>query len=680
MRKLLSFFAFMLGFILLAGCSSTQEEPTPPEPPTDDQIKPEIELIEIEVTAENYTFEIKANKPCEYGYFYMSDLEGGTVPAMPEWFNINSGNVEDSAFETLENLEPNTSYKLYVAARSIDDGEYSAVKTMTFTTLDDGKFKAIEVTEVGTDYFVFNINLEGNYLFLAFEKAYLSIFGTAENYLTQKSIREYGPKSIRWENGGTYGNEYMTVQPNMPYVIAAVNCNADGSFYDSEGNLLYEVYTYEVTTKALDESNAKVEITLSNITSTSVDIKAVPDELVSTYYLYIIDTATFTDRLEIYGEGAFMAVMKSSYAWSAMSSLERTWGGLAPSTDYTLLKLIVDRAGAEAFSWQEFSTTEATGAPAELSAELIAASKDPHKTLELKIQTNGVSAKYAFNTTADVDLVRDSNYTDSQIAQSRGADLTEEQMTKANGAGVSITLENLWPETEYTATIRVLNEEQTETVKAVTFTTPAKALPTRVESKLFEELVGEWELSYSYMNYYYEIERIDGAVVKIAAGVDDYTEELYRSHNRLVILDWAWQSTWATEDYTSFLPTHLMDSHSYWSENPNLAYRDYGPKVFLEIANGDVVTMPTEKGTYFFNPSIIDNFKLEFFGTDINLKQNAPCAFPVTISEDGNTITIGQYISGAEFDYGVYRPAIWNNNTELRNVATSDIVLKRVVK
>lgn len=674
MRKLLSFFTFMLGVALFVGCSP--DTPTPPKDPND-HVKPEIELVEVEVTAETFTFEIQANKPCEYGYYYMSDLEGGSAPAMPEWFNANSGNVEDTTYITISELNPNTSYKLYVAARSLDDGEYSTVKTLAFTTLDDGKFKAIEVTEIGTDYFVFNINFEGNYLFLAFEKAYLSIFGTAENYLTQKSIREYGPKSIRWENGGTYGNEYMSVKPNMPYIIAAVNCNTDGSFYDNEGNLLYEVYTYEVTTKALDESNAKVEITLGNITSTSVDIKAVPDELVSTYYLYVIDTATFTDRLEIYGEGAFMAVMKSSYAWSAVSSIERTWGGLTPSTNYTLLKLIVDRAGAEAFSWQEFTTTEAVGAPAELSAELMAASKEPHKTLDLKIQTNGVSAKYAFNTTADVDLVRDSNYTDSQIAQSRGADLTEEQMAQANGAGVNITLENLWPETEYTAIIRVLNEEKTETVKTVTFTTPAKAVPTRVESELFTSLIGEWKVTYNYMDYYYENKRIDGVVVKIAAGVDDYTSELYRSHNRLVILDWPYQES---NDHTSFLPKHLMANHSYWSENPNLAYRDYGPKVFLEIANGDVVTMPTEKGTYFFNPSIINNFKLEFFGTDINLKQNAPCAFPVTVSEDGNTITIGQYVSGAEFDYGVYRPAIWNNNTELRNVATSDIVLKRVVK
>ncbi|MBR5206168.1 MAG: hypothetical protein IKW52_03275, partial [Alistipes sp.] len=131
-------------------------------------------------------------------------------------------------------------------------------------------------------------------------------------------------------------------------------------------------------------------------------------------------------------------------------------------------------------------------------------------------------------------------------------------------------------------------------------------------------------------------------------------------------------------DYTSFLPEHLMASDSYWAENPNLAYRDYGPKIFLEIAANGVVTVPTEENTYFYNPRVTDNFSLSFYGTDYNLKQNAPCAFPVSISDDGNTITIGQCISGAEFDYGVYRPAIWYNDTELRNLATSDIVLQRV--
>ena len=679
MRKLFSFFAFMLSIVLFAACTPNEEPtPTPPngqEP--EEHIKPEIELVEVEVTAETYTFEIQANKPCEYGYVYVSDLEDSTVPAMPEWFNTNSGEVEDTAYVTISDLSPNTSYKLYVAARSLEDGEYSAVKTMSFSTLDDGKFKPIEVTEIGTDYFVFKLNLQGDYVFLAFEKAYLTLFGSAENYLAQKNIRENGPKTIRWENGGSYGNEPMSVKPNMTYVIAAVNCDAGGNFYDNDGNLLNEFYTYEVTTKSLNESQAVVDVTLSNITSTSVDIKAVPDQTVSTYYLFIQDTETFTTNMELYGQGAYMAVMKSSYAWSSTAALERTWGGLTPSTNYTLMKLIVDRGGAEAFSWQEFTTLGASGTPAELTAELVAAATDPHKTLELVIKTNGVSAKYAFNTTADVKIEREKGMTDADIAAYRGADLTAEQMTEATLTGTRIKLENLWPETEYTAIVNVLNEEKTVTTKTLTFKTPAKALPTRVESELFTSLIGEWEVTYNYMDYYYENKRIDGAVVKIAAGVDNYTSELYRSHNRLVILDWPYQDNWQTEDYTSFLPEHLMASDSYWAENPNLAYRDYGPKIFLEIAANGVVTVPTEKNTYFFNPQVLDNFSLSFYGTDYNLKQNAPCAFPVSISDDGNTITIGQCISGAEFDYGVYRPAIWNNDIELRNLATSDIVLKR---
>ena len=46
-------------------------------------------------------------------------------------------------------------------------------------------------------------------------------------------------------------------------------------------------------------------------------------------------------------------------------------------------------------------------------------------------------------------------------------------------------------------------------------------------------------------------------------------------------------------------------------------------------------------------------------------------------SEDGNTLTIGAYHSGAEFSYGVYRPSVFRDN-DMWSVATSDIVLKRV--
>ncbi|MBR2368399.1 MAG: hypothetical protein IKA81_07330 [Alistipes sp.] len=678
MKRLFSFWAILVSVLFAIGCDNT-ETPTPPTP-DEPNLKPEITLTPLETTAYTFTFDIQVNEPCEYGYYVASSLDTTPVPDMPTWFDYNKGEVESSTVVTIENLTTNTPYTLYVVARSIADGELSAVKTLEFTTEDDGKFKPIEIISVETNSFTFKVNIDGRFAFLAFEEAYLSLFGTAENYLTQKNILEYGPKEIVWEDGGTYGYEMMTVKPNMNYIIVATACDENGRFLDDEGNFINEVYTATVTTKSKDHSQSKVEIQLNNITSTSVDIKAIPDDTVSTFYIFVQDTETFEKNLEIYGEGAYMSVMKSAYSWSSTTTLERTWGNLTPSTPYNLLLLVVDRAGGEAFSWIEFTTLEPSGPAATLEAELVAANENPHKTLELRIKTNGTSAKYAFNTTADVNTERKKGMTDNDIAANRGAELTAEQMSEATSTGVSIKLEELWPETEYTAIVRVLTAEKIETVKALTFTTPAKPLPARVESSLFEKLVGEWEVSYSYIDYMGDSQSINGAVVRIAAGVDDVTSEVYRSNNRLVILDWPYQSNWEEVDYTSFTPKDLMNSNAYWKENPNLAYRDYGPKVFLEIGNGDTITMPTEKNSYFFNPKFVDGYTLYFFGTDYAKGQNAPCAFPVTLSNDGNTLTIGAYVSGAEFYYGTYRPAVWYDEAAIRNCATSDIVLRRVTE
>ena len=88
--------------------------------------------------------------------------------------------------------------------------------------------------------------------------------------------------------------------------------------------------------------------------------------------------------------------------------------------------------------------------------------------------------------------------------------------------------------------------------------------------------------------------------------------------------------------------------------------------------------MPSEKNHYLYNWGD-DGYTLYFYGADYDAKQSAPATFPVTLSEDGNTLTIGECKSGAEFNYGVYRPSVFRDN-EMWAVATSDIVLKRVVK
>ena len=81
-------------------------------------------------------------------------------------------------------------------------------------------------------------------------------------------------------------------------------------------------------------------------------------------------------------------------------------------------------------------------------------------------------------------------------------------------------------------------------------------------------------------------------------------------------------------------------------------------------------------GNYLYNWGD-DGYILYFYGADYNNKKSAPATFPVTLSADGNTLSIGACHSGAEFDYGVYRPSVFRDQ-EMWAVAISDIVLKRV--
>jgi hypothetical protein len=114
----------------------------------------------------------------------------------------------------------------------------------------------------------------------------------------------------------------------------------------------------------------------------------------------------------------------------------------------------------------------------------------------------------------------------------------------------------------------------------------------------------------------------------------------------------------------------------YYSYGHNLIYRDYGPKIFLEIGEGDTLSVPSSKSCYLYNWDTIGY--LNFFGCDIEQNFTAPATFPVTLSEDGNTLTIGACQSGEEFGYGVYRPAVFLNDYQFKACAKGDIYLRRV--
>ena len=676
MRKLNYLWALLASALIVVGCNPDTTEPEPkPEPGPDNPTpteKPEITLSQTEVTFDTFTFEITTTVAGELGYAVVA--EGYDSPKIDELYALNSAEVNDKLTITVSDLNDNTNYTLIAVLRA--GNQQSAPKTLKFTTPDDGVANPIVIHSATYDTISFSINIAGSYVFQCIDKAYLEYNNlTPEEYISMTGIgiSSKGEITVDWVNGGTYGSYNMNVREDSDYyVIAAI----------AEGQTVVGDIFYKTThTPKRPTSTAGLTTELTDITSTSVNIKTTPDSSVVDYYIYVRDKAWSDSIIDSYGESMLATLVSypSSGSWILTGANEEVWSGLEPNTEYVCHILVNDNKGAQSLSLVPFTTLEANQAAPTVEASLTAAAENGYCTLNLNLYSaEASSVKYAFNTKADVDAERKNGLSDSQIAEMYGMSLSAEQVASIRTTGLTLKQEDLFPEVEYVAIISVKNAEKTETLKVTSATTPAKPLPARVDSELFTSLLGEWEVSYSLVQFNNVEVNIYNAKVTIAQGADNASADYYRSHNRLVIQGWPFNveadGTHSAMPYYS--PADLKDANSYWANNPQLALRDYGPKVFLEIGEGGVVTMPSSRGEYFYNWASDGTFY--FFGADLQNEFTAPASFPVTVSADGNTITIGACHSGEEFGYGIYRPAVFRYGTEPWALATSDIVLKRV--
>ncbi|MBP3547939.1 MAG: hypothetical protein J6J64_04620 [Alistipes sp.] len=674
MRKNLLLWSIITATLFAVSCGDDSKidnnQPTPPTP----VVTPEISVKEVEVTPNSYTFEITTNTPGEYGYVYAKD--GFEAPSFQEWFAHNSGEITDKATVVIDKLNDNTTYNLYVVLRSAADGTYSDPCRMTFTTPDDGQADVITIDNVTYDTISFTINISGSYVFQCIDKAYLEYMAVSpESYITTPGIgiQSQGAQSVDWFDGGKFGDYDMRVREDSDYYVIAAITNGQ--------EITDQIFIEELRTPKKPHSNAGITTEFKEISSTSVTISTTPDSNITEYYVYVRDKAWAEQILAVYDESMLATLVKSpsAGAWHLTAANEQTWGGLTPSTEYYCMIVIVDNMGAEAFSKIEFSTIESQLAAPEVELSLTNPADNGHNTLSLNIYSaDAASVRVAFNTKADISALRNNDLSDEYILNNYGIDLSGEQVEAIRTTGLSIAMGDLFPEVEYVAIVSVKNSEHTATIMAATKATTAKPVPARVESDLFTTLQGEWTVSYSLVQYNFVEVAIYDAPVTIAQGVDATSEAKYREQNRLVILDWPFDvdSQGSLNHLKTYSPADLMEADpEYWGAYPELTYRDYGPKVFLEIGADGSVTVPTEKGEYFYNWSSDGTFY--FFGCDFNNEFTAPATFPVTVSADGNTITIGAHYSGEEFGYGVYRPSVFRDNA-MWAVATSDIVLKRV--
>ena len=280
---------------------------------------------------------------------------------------------------------------------------------------------------------------------------------------------------------------------------------------------------------------------------------------------------------------------------------------------------------------------------------------DPYEMSVKCVPTDGVDEYYYyFAETTKVDAMlaqlEDENAYLSYQAMNVGIKYEGEQTLSHKG---------LKPETAYTAVVMAIDKKGYRMMTSAGESTEAVVQSERVESPLFESLLGEWTGVQTVTDGYSE-PMVSEFTVTIASGVSDYDYD-YRANNQLVALVDGWC------DIAYYSVTDLVE---YEIEEPELKW---GPKWVFDIAEGDVVTMDgyarhSVIGWMFFG----DCFML--CADPVNLGVEVDNNFNVSVSEDGSTLTISSPVAN-------YYPSLVYNFEGYGWMAyyygASDIVLTR---
>ena len=282
--------------------------------------------------------------------------------------------------------------------------------------------------------------------------------------------------------------------------------------------------------------------------------------------------------------------------------------------------------------------------------------------------TDAVSAKYYVNETEVIEnAVESGDFTYESIATQYGKDLDEERLQKAlSEDGLTLIMSGISSEQSYTVVIVATGNKGATAEAHSSATTEAEPLPAPVQSELYTKLAGNWTMTTTAEDNGTETTlAYDVTIAASNSGVS------YQDRNQLVV-----SGPIIFQNFYSIKA--LMDAG--WGKGK--AMQNWGPKFFLQIAEGDKVTVPANLNQYFLNwnsQSLGEVYLLGYqeVGDQVKLGvQNEEAAFPVTISADFNTITIKSYSE----DGGEYMPGVFNwinNQWKLVEMFTSEIVLTR---
>ena len=381
------------------------------------------------------------------------------------------------------------------------------------------------------------------------------------------------------------------------------------------------------------ENGIKIEVDQDRLTAYQVIYSIYPEDKDAYFYCDVMSKARFeTANLEEV-KAEFDTALRN-YAQMTEATYEEVCeqmlfkgdqvdflsnAGYRENTDFVIYSFYWTEGNVELsnVSVTEFRTPAHVDSTESVAIEF--SGVDPYEmTVKCTPSTGVAEYYYYFDETTKVDAMlaklEDKNAYLSYQAMNLSMKYTSEQTLSQKG---------LKPETSYTALVMLIDTKGNRAQVSASQTTDAVQQNERVESALFESLLGEWTGVQTISDGYSEPLENEFSV-NIVASVDGYD---YRANNQLVAL----VDGWCNVAYYS-----IADLIEYEIEDPELKW---GPKWVLDIAEGDVVTIDgyarhSVVGWMFFG----DCFMLSADATSQSVTIDT--TMKVTVSEDGNTLTI----------------------------------------
>ena len=382
-----------------------------------------------------------------------------------------------------------------------------------------------------------------------------------------------------------------------------------------------------------EKSLFNISVQEDKLSAFSVTFDIVPEDKEAKYYYDIISKAriseidinTLKDEIEA-GSAKMAELTGTPYDEVLEQMLSKgdqlsvlSNAGYRPETDFYIYAFYWDATSNDELVLCEFSTPAMK--ESKESIEIVTTAIDTHSiNVELTPSSGVTEYWYYFAERTKVEAMfkalEDDNAFMSYHAMNVGSRMEGQQAMEHKG---------LKPETEYMAVVMGIDSELNRFQLSEVFATCSEQTQQRVESELFEKLLGEWTGTQTITDLYAEPME-NTFSVNILQNVDDVNYD-YRAMNQLV----ATVDGWCNIDYystTELVEMEIEDAEEKW-----------GPKWVFNIAEGDVVTMDGKAcnsvvGWLFFGDCFMLNMAAD--GSAINTNAD----FDVEVSADYNTLTI----------------------------------------